>query len=114
MKNFYTVFIYLVHPQRVSQTTMSSSSDTGPVSTINRDHPSLRLSLLPSTFFVLQTKSIPADILTALAADSAGFLSVTRTAEEWSVVGECVDGREGTWRCIKIAGPMEFGTLPVS
>ena len=75
---------------------MSSSSDTGPVSTtIDRNHPSLRLSLLSSTFFVLQTKSVPADILAALAADSAGFLSVTRTAEEWSIVGECTDDQKG-------------------
>ena len=65
---------------------------------ISRSHPSLRLTLLPQPFFVRQTSDIPRDALDALGDSSSNglrtFLSVTRTAEEWSVVGEWVEAEE--------------------
>ena len=84
---------------------------------ISRSHPSLRLTLLPQPFFMRQTSDIPRDALDALGDSSSNglrtFLSVTRTAEEWSVVSECVEAdaekEKATWRCIKVAGPMDFG-----
>ena len=80
--------------------------------TTTRDHAALRLSLLPRPFFVRQSPNVPHDVLAALSTDPhPRFLSVTRTAEEWSVVGECADGADlgAKWRCIKVAGPMDFG-----
>lgn len=53
----------------------------------------------------------------ALSSDTSGrFLSITRTAEEISIVGEAtailaVDVDDSKWRCINIAGPMEFGLI---
>ena len=82
------------------------------MTTITRDHPALRLSLLPRPFFVRQSPNVPHDALSALSTDPhPRFLSVTRTAEEWSVVGECADDADpgAKWRCIKVAGPMDFG-----
>ncbi|KAH9925864.1 ACT domain-containing protein [Epithele typhae] len=77
---------------------------------ITREHPSLRLSVLPQTFFVRQTTEVPNDALARLCADPRAFLSITRTADEWSLVGECADGDlDGKWMCIKVAGPMDFG-----
>ncbi|KAI0737234.1 ACT domain-containing protein [Daedaleopsis nitida] len=79
---------------------------------VTREHPCLRLSLLPTPFYVRRVKEIPAELIQKLTAigDSKEVLSITRTAEEISLVGQCVseDDPEAKWRCIKIAGPMEF------
>lgn len=79
------------------------------------DHPSLLLSLLPTPFYVRQVTEIPADVLQKLtvAGDWKGFLSVTRTTEEISIVGQADsdDDPEAKWRCIRIAGPMPLGRL---
>lgn len=77
------------------------------------NHPSLELELLPRTFFVKQLPvdtDIPAAFASGLndAQGNAGILSITRTAEEISMVGEAV-GDDGEWKCIKIAGPLDFG-----
>jgi len=56
----------------------------------------------------------PESVLSFL--NGPGFFSVTRTPEEISIVGEITNsplvqslsGGVGDWRCIKIAGPMEF------
>ena len=89
------------------------------------DHPSLQLRLLPNEFYVMKYETKP-DIWNALLrkllresvssspaqSRQPDFLSFTRTEEEISIVGECTpasDQKEGDWRCIKIAGPMDFG-----
>lgn len=83
------------------------------------DHPSLHLRLLPQTFYVIQQSTkdpISESLLALLTGDKSGsnFLSITRTDEEISIIGECEDDEEhkkadGEWRCIKIAGPMDLG-----
>ena len=43
------------------------------------------------------------------------FISVTRTDEEISVVYEAENAdAEASWRCIKISGPMDFGSYRVA
>jgi len=83
-------------------------------------HPSLFLRLLKQPFFVTQLQpnaAIPVPFIEALSSDNSGrFLSITRTAEEISIVGEVtsifpVDVDDSKWRCINIAGPMEFGLM---
>jgi len=79
------------------------------------NHSCLELELLPQTFFVEQLPveaGVPAAIANGLNAAQAnpGIFSITRTGEEISVVGEAV-GDDGEWKCIKIAGPMEFGGI---
>ena len=79
------------------------------------DHPSLHLTLLPKPFYVIQSRDVEEDILQRMrVAGSSGFFSVTRTADEVSLVGEATvetPAEEANWRCIKVAGPMDFGTL---
>ncbi|KAJ3555655.1 hypothetical protein NM688_g2455 [Phlebia brevispora] len=101
------------------------------------DHPAFRLTLLPRIFRVEQyktTEKIPSHFLELLtggtsaqsqgsSARRAPFVSVTRTDEEVSIVYEVEFGGGGstsneieatsTWRCIKIAGPMDFGITGV-
>ncbi|KIJ66239.1 hypothetical protein HYDPIDRAFT_109234 [Hydnomerulius pinastri MD-312] len=76
------------------------------------NHPCLHLEVLPETFYVKQFPpdgGIPMEALNELnvTKTKSGIFSVTRTAEEVSIVGEA-HGDRGEWRCIKIAGPMEF------
>jgi hypothetical protein len=76
------------------------------------------LKLLPNIFFVKQAKPddrLSASILETLNSGK-GFFSITRTTEEISIVGEIDESNpnplslsDGDWRCIQIAGPMEFG-----
>ncbi|KAJ7610811.1 ACT domain-containing protein [Roridomyces roridus] len=84
------------------------------------DHPCLLLHLLPDTFFVrkFEPSKIGETFQDLLSKDDGGFLSITRTSEELSVVGRYKDGMEGyeefaTWRAFKIAGPMEFDLVGV-
>ena len=80
------------------------------------DHPSLHLAVLPNDFFVVQLKynEIDGDVLINLTGQSERFFSLTRTAEEVSVVGEIhkdlsnIYHDNSGWSCIRIAGPMEF------
>lgn len=56
--------------------------------------------------------SVPSEYLEAFtqAGESRRFISLTRTDEEISIVYEAKESDgEATWRCIKIAGPMDFG-----
>ena len=80
---------------------------------VTREHPCLRLSVLPGIFYVRQVKEVPADILRRIAEEPQTLLSITRTSEEISIVGQCTaeEEAEGEWRCIKIAGPMPFGEM---
>lgn len=85
------------------------------------EHESFHLALLPNTYFVKQLPSsaeLPENIVSLLS--EPGFFSITRTSEEISIVGEItsspqvqsLSGGIGDWRCIKVAGPMEFGKPP--
>jgi hypothetical protein len=81
------------------------------------NHPSLELELLAETFFVKQFPvhaGVPTAIASGLntAQQTPGVFSITRTEEEISVVGKAIDD-DGEWKCIKIAGPMEFGLTGV-
>ena len=87
------------------------------------EHKAFNLTLLPNTYFVKQlptSDGVPSGVL--LLFNEPGFFSITRTPEEISIVGEMtkdprvlyLSGGVGDWRCIKIAGPMEFGkSLPL-
>lgn len=52
-------------------------------------------------------------MLTERVTAEGRFISLTRTNEEVSIVLECANAEEtdAAWRCIKIAGPMDFGRL---
>lgn len=82
------------------------------------EHKAFHLTLLPNVYFVKQlphSAELPENTLSLL--NGPGFFSITRTSEEISIVGEMTNnpqvqslsGGAGDWRCIKIAGPMEFG-----
>ena len=78
------------------------------------NHPCLHLDVLGQTFSVKKyapADEIPSDALRELSGPKAapGIISITRTAEEISIVCEA-EKEEGEWKCIKIAGPMEFGS----
>ncbi|KAJ7293012.1 ACT domain-containing protein [Mycena rebaudengoi] len=85
------------------------------------DHPCLDLHVLPGLFFVVKLK--PAEVADTLKLLQEGnddnFLSITRTSEELSVVGQYKEGMPETfkklavWRGLKIAGPMEFNLTGV-
>ncbi|PBL00618.1 hypothetical protein ARMGADRAFT_387195 [Armillaria gallica] len=85
------------------------------------DHPSLHLTVLPNDFFVVQLKhnEIDGDVLINLTSQPERFFSLTRTAEEVSVVGEIHKDlsqryhENSGWRCIRIAGLMEFNLTGV-
>jgi hypothetical protein len=76
---------------------------------------SLKLSLLPETLAVCRLDpdaSIPAWAL------SSGFLSVTRTGEELSVVCMQRDIPKGVvyepgWRTLKVEGPLDFSLVGI-
>lgn len=88
------------------------------------EHESFHLALLPAPYFVKQlsvSTGLPENVLSLLNGPGPGFFSITRTPEEVSIVGELTNdprildlskGVGSMWRCIKIVGPMEFGTLP--
>jgi hypothetical protein len=76
---------------------------------------SLKLTILPDTFAVCR---LDADAAIPTWATSDSFFSITRTAEELSVV--CLqslvpDGVrcERDWRCVQLAGPIPFSAVGV-
>jgi len=77
------------------------------------DHPCLHLDVLRQSFsvkkYVSADEMLPDELLQKLNAPktTTGITSITRTAEEISIVCEA-EQDEGDWKCIKIAGPMEF------
>ena len=79
------------------------------------DHLAYRLRVIDRPFAVTQltpNESIPAGHLAKLteAGLPGRFMSITRTVEEVSIVYEVDENEENAaWRCIKIAGPMDFG-----
>lgn len=72
----------------------------------------MTLSLTPDLLTVCQ---LPADTALPLwAASDPGFVSITRTSEELSLV--CLEGhapadvkQEPGWRAFKVEGPLDFG-----
>lgn len=78
----------------------------------------LHLHLLPTRFQLAQfgpDDAIPAEVLGLMSKPGPGFLSVTRTGEEVSVVSDMispdlfpVSEEGGSWRCIRVQGPMAF------
>lgn len=71
----------------------------------------LTLSLLPRTYAICRLGS---EARLPRWATSGRFFSVTRTADELSVVCEepAIPGevtREGGWRCLQVLGPLDFG-----
>ena len=63
---------------------------------VTREHPCLRLSVLPGIFYVRQVKEVPADILRRIAEEPQTLLSITRTSEEISIVGQCTAEEEAS------------------
>lgn len=70
----------------------------------------MKLSILPGSYSIgryAATMSLP-------AVPAAGFLAITRTDEELSIVceaGELPEGlqqQNGGWRCLKVEGPLDF------
>ncbi|KAK7465443.1 hypothetical protein VKT23_005421 [Stygiomarasmius scandens] len=85
------------------------------------DHPCLHLHILPKPFFVAKLEpheQVPAAVADALLKGDK-FISLTRTKEELSFVGEENEAlpepfRNCTWRGIKVQGPMEFELTSVA
>lgn len=76
---------------------------------------SLTLTILPDTLAVCR---LDADAAVPAWATASSFFSITRTAEELSIVclqslvpegGRC----ERDWRCLQLAGPIPFSTVGV-
>lgn len=68
------------------------------------------LTCLPGEYAICQ---LPPDAPAAPVAGGSSFLSVTRTADELSVVCRAADAPPGSrveagWRCLKLAGPFAF------
>lgn len=77
--------------------------------------PQLSLILLRDRFAVCQLDA--ADAIPGWAS-AGSFLSITRTNEELSIVCEDAQVPEGTkcergWRCLRVAGKMEFSVTGV-
>ena len=70
----------------------------------------LTFTLLPGTFAVCRLA--PADAVPSWA-DAAPFCSITRTADELSIICHSAAVPEGVaaapgWRCLKLEGPFDF------
>lgn len=75
----------------------------------------LTLTILPDTFTVCR---LDADAVVPAWATTGTFYSITRTAEELSVVCQQVIVPESVrcerdWRCLQLAGPIPFSTVGV-
>lgn len=74
----------------------------------------LKLTLLPETYAV--ARLMPSE---AISVGTNGFFSVTRTADELSVVCEesqvpdDAEKLDAGWRCFQLAGPIPFTTTGV-
>jgi hypothetical protein len=76
----------------------------------------LTLTVLPETFAIARLDPDAAIPPWALAA--SGFVSITRTADEVSIVCAETTVPEGTrasrgWRCLRVAGPLDFALVGV-
>ncbi len=75
----------------------------------------LKLFVLPESCAVCR---LAADSPVPPWADCGGFASITRTAEELSIVCDVARvpagvRREGGWRCLKVEGPLDFAMVGV-
>lgn len=80
-------------------------------------HPNLTLQLVEGEYVVEKIKPTSLEVEEVLArlaqeVNGPGLLSFTRTREEISIVRQCREGHEDSWRCIKVRGPLEFGQIP--
>jgi len=81
--------------------------------------PAVELHALPGEYVIARlspSSQVPADVL--FSTGSAGFVSVTRTAQELSIVcpeAQAPDGAEidGLWTALYASGPMPFGLTGV-
>ncbi|KAF5388518.1 hypothetical protein D9757_004695 [Collybiopsis confluens] len=79
----------------------------------------LHLTVQPGLFFVSQLQEIPVSIIDLLQSNNNRFLSLTRTSEEISIVGEWYHDippafeSDACWKCIKVNGPMDFALVGV-
>jgi len=78
--------------------------------------PAHTFSMFPGTWAVARLS--PEDRVPEWAFSAAGFTSISRTADELSIVAPAAsvpDGvrREGSWRIIKLHGPFPFDQLGV-
>ena len=85
------------------------------VSLWQRLSPLLKLTLLPDTLAICRLPRDAAIPGWALASD---FYSITRTADELSLVCHQRDvpddvQRDGDWRCLKVHGPLAFSMVGV-
>ncbi|KAF7968124.1 hypothetical protein HWV62_20114 [Athelia sp. TMB] len=84
------------------------------------DHPSLHIKAADGLYFVTKLSPgspIPQVFLEALGQDSGRFLSITRTAEEISIVGEVQDKfpipeEDSSWKAFRLQGPFPFDSVP--
>ena len=75
----------------------------------------LTLTLLPGTFAICRLASDAAIPAWATSGAGAGFASITRTADELSVVCAQADvpadvTAERDWRCLKVEGPFDLSS----
>ena len=81
--------------------------------------PAVELHALPGDYVIVKlspSSQVPADVL--FSADLNGFVSVTRTPQELSIVcpdALAPDGAEpdGPWKALYASGPMPFGLTGV-
>lgn len=88
----------------------------------NRTNKALVLHALPGIYAVCRFDPhipLPQSVLDALAPPQAdGFCSLTRTADELSLVVRQEDVPlgcqvEAGWRCLKVLGPLDFGLVGI-
>lgn len=83
-----------------------------PAMSLPYDHPSLRLEVLPGLFYIAKLEA-GQDVPVKDIMDGGKFMSITRTTEEISIVGEWREGMpdsyDHSWKCMKIRGPLDFG-----
>ncbi|KZT43859.1 hypothetical protein SISSUDRAFT_1039767 [Sistotremastrum suecicum HHB10207 ss-3] len=75
--------------------------------------PSLHLELLPLPLYLEQLHGedpVPSELLLRLSSEKEnGFLSITRTATETSIVSDVPTTGSTKWACLKVVGPMDLG-----
>jgi hypothetical protein len=76
---------------------------------------SLTLSLLPGTFAICR---LGPEAITPDWANAGGFISITRTSDELSIVCAGANVPEGVksdrgWRCFKVEGPLDLSLTGV-
>jgi hypothetical protein len=76
----------------------------------------LTLSVLPEKFMICRLE--PEAVIPEWAAGAGPFLSITRTADELSIVGAETNApgdvkSERGWRCLKVEGPLDLSLVGI-